>query len=61
MSSALMSAWRSEKASTRSGSSAAILSERKLVKPPTFGFSRASGGLCAVPGTPTTRSPAPSA
>jgi len=38
-----------------------IRSARKVVKPPTLGLSRASGGRWAVPGTPTTRSPAPSA
>lgn len=36
-------------------------SVRKLVKPPTLGLFRASGGRWAVPGTPTTRSPAPRA
>jgi hypothetical protein len=39
-----MSAWRSEKASTRSGFSASILSKRALMKAETFGFRRASGG-----------------
>ena len=34
---------------------------RNVVNPPTFGRSRASGGRRAVPGTPTTRSPAPTA
>ena len=34
---------------------------RKVVKPPILGLSRASGGRWAVPGTPTTRAPAPSA
>src|SRR5262245_11380388 len=55
------SAWRSEEARTRSGWSAVILSTRNVVKPPTFGRSRASGGRVATPETPTTRSPAPSA
>ncbi len=35
------------------------MSSLNVVNPPTFGFSRASGGQRAVPGTPTTRSPAP--
>src|SRR5262249_35124313 len=47
------------KASTRSGSSARILSVRKVVKPPTRARSRAASGRRAVPGTPTTRAPAP--
>src|SRR6267142_2109041 len=51
---------RSENASTRSGSSARILSVRKVVKPPTRARSRTASGRRAVPGTPTTRSPAPS-
>ena len=50
---------RSENASTRSGSRARILSTRKVVKPPTRAFSRTASGRRAVPGTPTTRSPAP--
>src|SRR5262245_37657594 len=54
-----ISRWRSEKASTRSGSRARILSSRKVVNPPTFAFSRTASGRWAVPGTPTTRSPAP--
>src|SRR5437867_3904534 len=56
----MTSFWRSEKPSTRSGSSARILSSLNVVKPPTLAFSRASSGRRAVPGTPTTRSPAPS-
>src|SRR2546425_7664102 len=59
ISSRAMSFWRSEKPSTRSGSRARILSTRNVVKPPTFAFSRATSGRRAVPGTPTTRSPAP--
>src|SRR5216110_874086 len=51
--------WRSENASTRSGSSARILSSLNVVKPPTRAFARAASGRRAVPGTPTTRSPAP--
>ena len=61
ISSALTSACRSENARTRSGSSARIRSTRKVVKPPTRGLAAASAGRRAVPGTPTTRSPAPSA
>ena len=53
------SRWRSENASTRSGSSARIFSSLNVVKPPTFALSRAASGRRAVPGTPTTRSPAP--
>ena len=59
ISSATMSFWRSEKARTRSGSRARIRSVRKVVKPPTRARSRAASGRRAVPGTPTTRSPAP--
>src|SRR6266852_2274380 len=55
-----MSRWRSEKASTRSGSSARIFSSLNVVKPPTRAFSSAASGRRAVPGTPTTRAPAPS-
>src|SRR3989442_765711 len=51
---------RSEKPSTRSGWSSRILSILNVVKPPTFAFSRAASGRRAVPGTPTTRPPAPS-
>src|SRR6185503_18183177 len=39
--------------------SARILSARNVVKPPTRARSRAASGRRAVPGTPTTRSPAP--
>src|SRR5262245_36677202 len=35
-------------------------SSLNVVKPPTRAFSRAASGRLAVPGTPTTRSPAPS-
>src|SRR5207247_7538921 len=54
-----ISRWRSEKARTRSGSSARMRSSLKVVNPPTRAFSRAASGRRAVPGTPTTRSPAP--
>src|SRR5262245_45916244 len=50
---------RSEKARTRSGSRARIRSVRNVVKPPTRARSRAASGRRATPGTPTTRSPAP--
>jgi len=43
-SSADKSACRSENASTRSGSSASILSNFALMNAETFGFRRASGG-----------------
>src|SRR2546425_9674194 len=56
----MTSFWRSEKPSTRSGSSARILSSLNVVKPPALASPRASSGRRAVPGTPTTRSPAPS-
>src|SRR5438094_2536241 len=60
ISSPTISRCRSEKASTRSGWRARILSVRKVVKPPTRARSRTASGRRAVPGTPTTRSPAPS-
>ena len=44
MSSAAMSACRSENARMRSGRSASILSKRALMNAETFGFWRASGG-----------------
>src|SRR3989442_134041 len=53
------SRWRSEKARTKSGSRARIFSSLNVVKPPTRAFSSAVSGRRAVPGTPTTRSPAP--
>src|SRR5262247_915667 len=59
MSSATMSRCKSEKPRTRSGCSARMRSVRKVVKPPTRARSRAASGRRAVPGTPTTRSPAP--
>src|SRR5215831_5112122 len=59
-SSAVRSACKSENASTRSGSSATILSNFALMNAETFGFSRASGGRTVYPETPTMRSPWPS-
>src|SRR5215470_3501545 len=59
MSSATMSRCKSEKPSTRSGFSARMRSVRNVVNPPTRARSRAASGRRAVPGTPTTRSPAP--
>ena len=44
MSSRTISAWRSEKARTRSGSTARILSNLAVVKAEILGFLRASGG-----------------
>ncbi len=56
-----MSACRSEKPSTRSGSSARILSIFALMNAETFGFSlRARGGRTVKPEMPTMRSSSPS-
>ena len=60
-SSAAMSACRSENPSTRSGSSARILSILALVKADTRGFSlRARGGRTVKPEMPTMRRSSPS-
>src|SRR5207249_10857332 len=48
-----------ENLSSRDGSRARIRAVRKVVKHPTRARSRAAAGRRAVPGTPTTRSPAP--
>src|SRR5690606_14128391 len=61
-SSAAMSAWMSEKPTTKSGCSARIASILALVKALTFGFSlRARGGRTVKPLMPTMRSCSPSA
>ena len=60
MSSAAMSACRSENARIWSGFSASILSKRALMNADTFGLLRASGGRTVYPEIPTTRSPSPS-
>src|SRR5580700_393310 len=59
-SSAAMSAWRSEKPSTRSGCSATMRSIFALVKAETRGFSlRARGGRTVKPEIPTMRQSSP--
>src|SRR5688572_24607133 len=57
-----MSAWMSEKPTTKSGSSLTISSMRALVKADTLGFSRrARGGRTVKPEIPTMRCDCPSA
>jgi hypothetical protein len=60
MSDCAMSAWMSEKPTTRSGSSRRISSTLALVNADTFGFSRrARGGRTVKPEMPTMRCSCP--